>query len=178
MTLIGDSRNKLHGVPVKPDSLSAICLSGGGIRSATFSFGCLQTLDRLGLIRSFDCLSTVSGGGYAEHAVLFALEAAAEDFCGPKGNRWNSNAQRSGRRILKRLSSWERDSCPAESSSGLQGGFALLGSPGRVRYRPNILGFKNRDRVAKSPQMKHLTRLVQRWSRPLFSYHEYMVCRP
>ena len=28
--------------------------------------------------------------------------------------------------------------------------------------------------VAKSAQMKHLKRLVQRWSRPLFSYHEYM----
>jgi hypothetical protein len=42
---------------------------------------------------------------------------------------------------LERLSSWERDSCPAESSSGLQGRFAVLGSPGSVCYRrPNILG--------------------------------------
>ena len=44
--------------------LSALCLSGGGIRSATFSLGGLQALDRLDLLRSFDYLSTVSGGGY------------------------------------------------------------------------------------------------------------------
>jgi Patatin-like phospholipase len=44
--------------------LCALCLSGGGIRSATFSLGGLQALDRRGLLRSFDYLSTVSGGGY------------------------------------------------------------------------------------------------------------------
>jgi len=44
--------------------LCALCLSGGGIRSATFSLGGLQALDRRRLLRSFDYLSTVSGGGY------------------------------------------------------------------------------------------------------------------
>ncbi|MBV8417517.1 MAG: patatin-like phospholipase family protein, partial [Verrucomicrobia bacterium] len=44
--------------------LCALCLSGGGIRSATFSLGGLQALDRRDLLRSFDYLSTVSGGGY------------------------------------------------------------------------------------------------------------------
>jgi Patatin-like phospholipase len=44
--------------------LSALCLSGGGIRSATFCLGGLQALDRCGILRSFDYLSTVSGGGY------------------------------------------------------------------------------------------------------------------
>ncbi|MFN8545996.1 MAG: patatin-like phospholipase family protein [Candidatus Binatia bacterium] len=43
---------------------TALCLSGGGIRSATFSLGVLQTLARLGLLPRFDYLSTVSGGGY------------------------------------------------------------------------------------------------------------------
>lgn len=44
---------------------SALCLSGGGIRSAIFSLGILQGLARRGLLRGFDYLSTVSGGGYA-----------------------------------------------------------------------------------------------------------------
>lgn len=44
--------------------LSALCLSGGGIRSATFGLGVLQGLARQGLMSHFDYLSTVSGGGY------------------------------------------------------------------------------------------------------------------
>lgn len=43
---------------------SALCLSGGGIRSAIFSLGILQGLARKGLLQGFDYLSTVSGGGY------------------------------------------------------------------------------------------------------------------
>jgi hypothetical protein len=43
---------------------SALCFSGGGIRSATFGLGVLQALARSGLLSRFDYLSTVSGGGY------------------------------------------------------------------------------------------------------------------
>ncbi len=43
---------------------SALTLSGGGIRSATFALGVLQGLAHLGILGSFDYLSTVSGGGY------------------------------------------------------------------------------------------------------------------
>ncbi|HYG12083.1 MAG TPA: patatin-like phospholipase family protein [Pyrinomonadaceae bacterium] len=42
----------------------ALCLSGGGIRSATFCLGVLQGLARTRLLGRFDYLSTVSGGGY------------------------------------------------------------------------------------------------------------------
>lgn len=42
----------------------ALALSGGGIRSATFSLGVLVALARRGLLPQFDYLSTVSGGGY------------------------------------------------------------------------------------------------------------------
>src|SRR3546814_688116 len=42
----------------------ALCLSGGGIRSATFALGVVQGLARNGLLERFDYLSTVSGGGY------------------------------------------------------------------------------------------------------------------
>ena len=44
--------------------LSALCFSGGGIRSATFCLGALQGLAREGFLNKFDYLSTVSGGGY------------------------------------------------------------------------------------------------------------------
>ena len=43
---------------------SALCLSGGGIRSAIFGLGILQGLARKRLLKEFDYLSTVSGGGY------------------------------------------------------------------------------------------------------------------
>ncbi len=44
---------------------AGLALSGGGIRSATFSLGVMQALARQKLLRRFDYLSTVSGGGYA-----------------------------------------------------------------------------------------------------------------
>jgi hypothetical protein len=44
--------------------LSALCLSGGGIRSATFNLGVIQGLARHGHLGNFDYLSSVSGGGY------------------------------------------------------------------------------------------------------------------
>lgn len=43
---------------------SALCFSGGGIRSATFGLGVLQGLSHHHLLSKFDYLSTVSGGGY------------------------------------------------------------------------------------------------------------------
>ncbi len=51
---------KLQGKTLR----SALCLSGGGIRSATFNLGILQGLARHGLLEKFDYLSTVSGGGF------------------------------------------------------------------------------------------------------------------
>ena len=46
------------------DKLMGLALSGGGIRSATFNLGIIQALARHGLLKRFDYLSTVSGGGY------------------------------------------------------------------------------------------------------------------
>lgn len=50
--------------PIGPGPRAGLCLSGGGIRSATFGLGVLQSVARLGLLNKFDYLSTVSGGGY------------------------------------------------------------------------------------------------------------------
>ena len=54
-----DIAAKLHSA-----ELVALCLSGGGIRSATFNLGVLQGLAKIGALREIDYLSTVSGGGY------------------------------------------------------------------------------------------------------------------
>src|SRR5579864_1381674 len=43
---------------------SALCISGGGIRSATFGLGALQSMADHGFLTEFDYISTVSGGGY------------------------------------------------------------------------------------------------------------------
>ena len=72
---------------------SALCFSGGGIRSATFGLGILQGLaahsssdgDRPLLLGEFDYLSTVSGGGYlgAWFSAWASREAASDP--GPAG---------------------------------------------------------------------------------------------
>jgi len=41
-----------------------LALSGGGIKSATFSLGVVQVLAKRGILKQLDYLSTVSGGGY------------------------------------------------------------------------------------------------------------------
>ena len=43
---------------------TAVCISGGGIRSATFALGVMQGLAGSSVLDKFDYLSTVSGGGY------------------------------------------------------------------------------------------------------------------
>ena len=70
-----DARRRKLGIDPVPASggpykraadsgLMGLCFSGGGIRSATFNLGVLQGLAELKLLRCFDYLSTVSGGGY------------------------------------------------------------------------------------------------------------------
>src|SRR3954453_11308266 len=46
------------------EARTALCISGGGIRTATFALGIIQGLAGARLLDKFDYLSTVSGGGY------------------------------------------------------------------------------------------------------------------
>lgn len=72
--LPADVAAKIAGGTSRPDlalqranydaGTTALCLSGGGIRSASFCLGAVQGLARLGLLGKFHYLSTVSGGGY------------------------------------------------------------------------------------------------------------------
>jgi hypothetical protein len=48
----------------KRGNRTALCISGGGIRSATFALGVIQGLASAGILKRFDYLSTVSGGGF------------------------------------------------------------------------------------------------------------------
>lgn len=55
----------------KPENMVGLALSGGGIRSATFSLGIMQALSHKGLLDKVDYLSTVSGGGYIGSALTW-----------------------------------------------------------------------------------------------------------
>jgi hypothetical protein len=64
---VGDSTSPMpgrYGSRMLELGQSALCLSGGGIRSAAFALGVVQALARKGLLPHFQYLSTVSGGGY------------------------------------------------------------------------------------------------------------------
>ena len=56
--------NVSAGFEREVENATGLCLSGGGIRSATFSLGIVQVLASQGMLPQIDYLSTVSGGGY------------------------------------------------------------------------------------------------------------------
>lgn len=58
---------------------TALCLSGGGIRSAAFAFGLIQALARKGALENFHYLSTVSGGGYIGSWLTAGLHRRGKD---------------------------------------------------------------------------------------------------
>jgi len=58
------ARRRHYGFDPNNPRAVALALSGGGIRSATFSLGVLIALARRGVLPHFDYMSTVSGGGY------------------------------------------------------------------------------------------------------------------
>jgi len=62
--LVKSRREKLNQPNPDSPALTGLALSGGGIRSATFSLGFLQALSRQKVFPKIDYLSTVSGGSY------------------------------------------------------------------------------------------------------------------
>ncbi len=74
---------RIHAAPAR----SALCFSGGGIRSASFGLGVLQGLARAKLLGCFDYVSTVSGGGYLggwlSAWIHHEAETAAKTAAGP-----------------------------------------------------------------------------------------------
>ena len=62
-------------VPSTELGLVGLALSGGGIRSATFSLGVTQALAKHGRLKTVDYLSTVSGGGFIGSCLSSVLNA-------------------------------------------------------------------------------------------------------
>jgi hypothetical protein len=60
---LADLYSELHKKSDK-EARTALCISGGGIRSATFALGVIQGLASATILDKFHYLSTVSGGGY------------------------------------------------------------------------------------------------------------------
>jgi hypothetical protein len=56
--------------------LTGLALSGGGIRSAVFCLGVLQALAKHNVLKNFDYLSTVSGGGYVGSSLTWFTRSA------------------------------------------------------------------------------------------------------
>jgi hypothetical protein len=69
-------RRAHYSLPVEQGAFG-LALSGGGIRSATFSLGVLAALARKGILPQVDYLSTVSGGGYLGAFLAAFLESGA-----------------------------------------------------------------------------------------------------
>jgi hypothetical protein len=69
-----------------PTDLTGLALSGGGIRSASFSLGVLQALHSInkrnesGVLDAFDYVSTVSGGGYIGSSLISCLMRGDHSF--------------------------------------------------------------------------------------------------
>ncbi len=65
-----------------------LALSGGGIRSASYSLGVLQALANAGWLRHFDYLSTVSGGGYTGVSLSYLLYQSSRAQTNEDGTAW------------------------------------------------------------------------------------------
>jgi predicted acylesterase/phospholipase RssA len=64
----------------KPLNVVALALSGGGIRSASFSLGVVQAFNEHRVFNSFDYLSTVSGGGYLGASISATMNKTGGEF--------------------------------------------------------------------------------------------------
>lgn len=72
------ARRKTYDIEGDRVYATGLALSGGGIRSATFSLGVLIALARRNLLPDFDYLSTVSGGGYLGSFLTTFLSSSSD----------------------------------------------------------------------------------------------------
>ena len=129
---------EMRGRPPK----NAVAMSGGGIRSATFSLGALQALSRSGVLDHMDYMSTVSGGGYLGGSLQWwwsgpneaetRFDASSEKF--PYGTtdpqyqadtKSNGHASQNQKKILRHLRSHGNYLTPG-SGIGVWSGVGIL----------------------------------------------------
>lgn len=87
-------------------ALLGLALSGGGIRSASFALGVIQTFMRFGVLERFHYLSSVSGGGYMAIALAWLRKRSGE--FAPDGK----NGNRGWQQQLTRIESGARTTPP------------------------------------------------------------------
>jgi hypothetical protein len=103
-----ERRRQVYGALLR-HRLSALCLSGGGIRSASISLGVIQALADKALLREFNYLSTVSGGGYIGSwlsAWLHRTQDANEVIAGLRQERSDSDHEPPPLSHLRRYSNY------------------------------------------------------------------------
>ncbi len=107
-----------------------LALSGGGIRSATFSLGILQALSRLRLVPRIDYLSTVSGGSYigsffgalyVEPSVRGVVDPNLSDVAARKDFIQRPLQSKRGRKSVSRLREFGRYLTPGGTSDTMYG---------------------------------------------------------
>ncbi|MCP5046840.1 MAG: hypothetical protein GY940_06690 [bacterium] len=92
-------------------------LSGGGIRSATFNLGLLQALERYGVLKNVDYLSTVSGGGYIGSCLTWFMSKLGKllspgdgkDESGDNKETAQTNEKKPDKKVLEWLKSNGKD---------------------------------------------------------------------
>ncbi len=87
-----------------------LAFSGGGIRSATFNLGFLQGMASLRLLKQFDYLSTVSGGGYIGAWLAAWLRREG----GAAGEPQPPDPAEVDRLVQSRLAKWRQNQSRAE----------------------------------------------------------------
>ena len=79
---IAKRRKQVEGLaPGEPEKDAVgLAFSGGGIRSATFNLGLSQALERYGVLKRTDYLSTSSGGGYVGASISWFMSRLGEPY--------------------------------------------------------------------------------------------------
>ncbi len=77
-TTYGNNANQQDQLKDIENNLRGLSISGGGIRSSTFSIGVIQSLAKANLLKDFDYISTVSGGGYTGSLLSTMLNSEDE----------------------------------------------------------------------------------------------------
>lgn len=125
---------------------TGLALSGGGIRSATFSLGVLQALSGHGWLRRIDYLSTVSGGSYIGSflGALYVRPARRGDD-GPPADRTGFNDHplqtEAGVEAVKQLREAGRYLTPRGTSDAFFGASVVLRNWAAVQVVIGALGF-------------------------------------
>ncbi len=130
--MFGKGGARMAAYPTSENNLVGLCLSGGGIRSATFNLGFMQALYKYKILHRVDYLSTVSGGGYIGSCLTALLNT------GP-----DASGEKNGAPDLQANVLWDQAhfpfSQPAAASKPSSTGMAERAPVRHLRYFSNYL---------------------------------------